>query len=61
MARTKWIQADGNCQFRAFATALDGGLTTYEEVRRRVDAALREPKQRESLRPFFPDDVGYRH
>lgn len=40
--------------------ALDGGLTSHEEVRRRVVAALRKPERRESLRVYFPDDVRYK-
>lgn len=40
--------------------ALDGELTSHEEVRRRVVAALRKPKRRESLRVYFPDDVRYK-
>lgn len=39
---------------------LDGGPTSHEEVRRRVVAALRKPKRRESLRVYFPDDVRYK-
>nr|KIR86078.1 hypothetical protein I308_03611 [Cryptococcus tetragattii IND107] len=35
------------CQFSAFAMALDGGLTSHQEVRRRAIARLREPEYSE--------------
>lgn len=33
VTHTIWTQADGSCQFRAFAMALDGRLTSHKEVR----------------------------
>ncbi|OXM75740.1 hypothetical protein C364_06643, partial [Cryptococcus neoformans Bt63] len=38
--RTNWTIGDGNCQFRAFAKALDNGRTSHQEVRRRVAQAM---------------------
>lgn len=38
--RTNWTIGDGNCQFRAFAKALDNGRTSHQEVRRRVAEAM---------------------
>ncbi|OXG43770.1 hypothetical protein C354_06769 [Cryptococcus neoformans MW-RSA1955] len=38
--RTNWTTGDGNCQFRAFAKALDNGRTSHQEVRRRVAQAM---------------------
>lgn len=58
MAYTNWTEGDGNCQFRAFAMALDGGLTSHQEIRRRVVAGLREPEYSEHYVDRFagPDD-----
>lgn len=52
LARSDSILKDGNCQFRAFGIALDGGQTSHVQARRRVVEYLRLPSSKEKYKDF---------
>lgn len=52
LARSDSILKDGNCQFRAFGIALDGGQTSHVQARRRVVEYLRLPSSKQKYKDF---------